>query len=168
MVGVPGAAVSNLDPPTLAVVTFGLAQCGAARLLYGPLRRVLRRPAVWAPVALLNLSALTIFLWHQTAMIAVTAVGLLAGHPLPGLHTAPHDLGWVLARPAWLPAFALVLLVCGAAFRPYEQPRTGSSPGHEPSWAGTSGPGRVRPVTPEEGGGVPGQPPGRAAAARRV
>ena len=29
MVGVPGAAVSNLNPPTLAAVTFGLAQCGA-------------------------------------------------------------------------------------------------------------------------------------------
>jgi peptidoglycan/LPS O-acetylase OafA/YrhL len=146
MVGVPGAAVSNLDPPTLAVVAFGLAQCGAARLLSGPLRRVLRRPAVWAPVALLNLSALTIFLWHQTAMIAVTAVGLLAGRPLPGLHTAPHDLGWVPARAAWLPAFALVLLVCRAAFRAYEQPRTGMS--------SSRGPERTT--------------PGRAAAARRV
>ena len=29
MVGVPGATISNLDPPTLAAVTFGLAQCGA-------------------------------------------------------------------------------------------------------------------------------------------
>ena len=44
MVGVPGAAISNLNPPTLAAVTFGLAQCGAALLLLGPLRRVLRRP----------------------------------------------------------------------------------------------------------------------------
>ena len=31
MVGVPGEGMSNLDPPTLAVVTFGLAQCGQAR-----------------------------------------------------------------------------------------------------------------------------------------
>ncbi|WP_327044994.1 acyltransferase [Microbispora sp. NBC_01189] len=30
MVGVPGAPVSNQAPPTLAAVTFGLAQCGAA------------------------------------------------------------------------------------------------------------------------------------------
>lgn len=42
MVGVPGAAISNLNPPTLAAVTFGLAQCGAALLLLGPLRRVLQ------------------------------------------------------------------------------------------------------------------------------
>ncbi|GLX01457.1 acyltransferase [Microtetraspora sp. NBRC 16547] len=125
MVGVPGAAVSNLDPPTLAVVIFGLAQCGAALLLTGPLRRVLQRPAAWAPVALVNLSAMTIFLWHQSAMIVVTAIGMLAGTPLPGLHTVPDGSGWVLARLAWLPAFALALLVCWAAFRTHEQRRPG-------------------------------------------
>ncbi|MDJ0343446.1 acyltransferase [Streptomyces sp. H10-C2] len=123
MVGVPGAKISNLNPPTLAAVTFGLAQCGAALLLLGPLRRVLKRPAAWAAVALANLSAMTIFLWHQTAMIAVTAVGLLAGGALPGLHTVPDGPGWVVARLAWLPVFAAALLVCWAAFRTYEQRR---------------------------------------------
>ncbi|MEU8675744.1 acyltransferase [Streptomyces sp. NPDC048560] len=127
MVGVPGAAVSNLDPPTLAVVTFGLAQCGAALLLLGPLRRLLARPALWAAVALANLSAMTLFLWHQTAMMAVAATGLSAGGPLPGLHTVPDGPVWVLARLAWLPVFALALLVCRSAFRSYEQGRSGSS-----------------------------------------
>lgn len=123
MVGVNGAPVSNLDPPTLAAVTFGLAQCGAALLLLGPLRRMLVRPAVWAAVALANLSAMTLFLWHQTAMMAVTAIGLLAGGPLPGLDCVPHDGSWVLARLAWLPAFAVALLVCWAAFQSYERAR---------------------------------------------
>ena len=54
----------------------------------------------------MNLSAMTVFLWHQTALMAVTAVGLLAGEPLPGLHTVPDGFGWVLARLAWLPVFA--------------------------------------------------------------
>ncbi|WP_285777438.1 acyltransferase [Microtetraspora sp. NBRC 13810] len=134
MVGVPGAAASNLDPPTLAVVTFGLAQCGAALLLLGPLRRVLRRPAVWVAVALVNLSAMTVFLWHQTAMIAVTAIGMVASGPLPGLHTVPDDFGWVLARLAWLPAFALALLVCCAAFRVHEQ-RAGAERERRPAGA---------------------------------
>ncbi|MFE4370302.1 acyltransferase [Streptomyces sp. NPDC056835] len=123
MVGVPGAGISNLNPPTLAAVTFGLAQCGAALLLLGPLRRLVARPAAWAAVALVNMSAMTVFLWHQTAMIAVTALGLLAGAPLPGLHTAPDGPGWVLARLAWLPVFAVALLVCWTAFRTYEQRR---------------------------------------------
>ncbi|MER6924444.1 acyltransferase, partial [Streptomyces spiralis] len=120
MVGVPGATVSNLDPPTLAAVTFGLAQCGLALLVRERLGRAMRRPLAWAAVALVNLSAMTIFLWHQTALMATTATGLLAGR-LPGLHTLPDGLGWVAARLAWLPVFALALAVCWAAFRGFEQ-----------------------------------------------
>ncbi|MFG2723621.1 acyltransferase [Streptomyces canus] len=120
MVGVPGASVSNLNPPTLAAVTFGLAQCGLALLLRDRLRRGMRRPPVWAAVALVNLYAMTIFLWHQTALMATTATGLAAGR-LPGLHTVPEGLGWVAARLAWLPVFVLALAVCWSAFRSFEQ-----------------------------------------------
>ncbi|MEU6080135.1 acyltransferase [Streptomyces sp. NPDC047108] len=128
MVGVPGAPVSNLNPPTLAAVTFGVAQCGLALLLLGPLRRLMRRPAAWAAVALVNLSAMTIFLWHQTALMAVTTTGLLAG-PLPGLHTVPGEPGWTAARLAWLPVFGVALAVCWAVFHPYEQGRRRRSRG---------------------------------------
>ena len=120
MVGVPGAPVSNLNPPTLAAVTFGLAQCGLALLLRDRLRRAMSRPLVWAAVALVNLSAMTVFLWHQTALMATTATALLAGR-LPGLHTLPDGLGWVAVRLCWLPLFALALALCWAAFRHHEQ-----------------------------------------------
>ncbi|MDX3798173.1 acyltransferase [Streptomyces sp. AK04-3B] len=120
MVGVPGAAVSNLNPPTLAAVAFGLAQCGLALLLRDRLRRAMRRPLAWAAVALVNLSAMTVFLWHQTAMMATTATALTAGR-LPGLHTVPDGLDWVAARLLWLPVFGLALLVCWAAFHGLEK-----------------------------------------------
>ncbi|MFJ5305516.1 acyltransferase [Streptomyces sp. NPDC088350] len=120
MVGVPGSTISNLDPPTLAAVTFGLAQCGLALLLRDRLRRTMSRPLVWSAVALVNLSAMTIFLWHLTALMATTAATLPAGH-LPGLHTLPDNLTWVAARVAWLPVFALALAICWTAFRTYEQ-----------------------------------------------
>ncbi|MFF7161126.1 acyltransferase [Streptomyces sp. NPDC008086] len=120
MLGVPGAGISNLNPPTLAAVAFGLAQCGLALLLREPLRRAMSRPLAWAAVALLDLSAMTVFLWHQTALMATTATLLPTGH-LPGLHTAPDDLGWVAARLAWLPLFTLALALCWTAFRGYEQ-----------------------------------------------
>ncbi|MFG3717093.1 acyltransferase [Streptomyces massasporeus] len=143
MVGVPGGGMSNLDPPTLAVVTFGLAQCGLALLLRERLRQATRRPVVWAAVALVNLSAMTVFLWHQTALMATTATGLLAGR-LPGLHTPPDGLGWVGVRLLWLPVFALALAVCWAAFRSFE--RGGGGRGrrsrvvrsHRPSDRGTA------------------------------
>ncbi|MGW0998496.1 acyltransferase family protein [Streptomyces sp. NPDC002523] len=120
MVGVPGAAVSNLNPPTLAAVTFGLAQCGLALLLRDRLRTAMRRPLAWAAVALVNLSAMTIFLWHQTALMATTATALLFGR-LPGLHTRPDSVSWVAARIGWLPVFFLVLTLCWTAFQSLEQ-----------------------------------------------
>ncbi|MFJ7592757.1 acyltransferase [Streptomyces sp. NPDC097617] len=121
MVGVPGAPISNLNPPTLAAAAFGLAQCGLALLVREALARAMRRPTAWAKVALVNLSAMTVFLWHQTAMMAVTALGLLFSADLPGLHTVPDSAGWIAARLLWLPVFAAALMVCWAAFRTYEQ-----------------------------------------------
>nr|WP_078871465.1 acyltransferase [Streptomyces caatingaensis] len=138
MVGVPGAAVSNLSPPTLAAVCFGLAQCGLALMLRAPLRRVLRRPLPWAAVALTNLSAMTVFLWHQTAMMAVTAAALAAG-PVPGLHTAPDGPGWLAARLAWLPVFALALLVLRRIFGRFERPRAGHRARKSRTWRATTG-----------------------------
>ncbi|MGW1762854.1 acyltransferase family protein [Streptomyces sp. NPDC002073] len=146
MVGVPGGSISNLSPPTLAAVAFGLAQCGLALLVREPLARTMRRPLAWAAVALVNLSAMTVFLWHQTAMMAVTALGLLVSSDLPGLHRAPDGPAWIAARLLWLPLFALALSVCWSAFRTYEQkPRRRTRP------RGTAV-GRLRPMAVKEAG----------------
>jgi hypothetical protein len=120
MVGVNGARISNLNPPTLAVVTFGVAQVGLALLLREPLARWMRRPVAWAAVATANLSAMTLFLWHQTAFLAVTMAGLVAGR-LPGLHTAPAGPAWIAERLAWLPVFAAMLAVLWLVFRRAER-----------------------------------------------
>ncbi|MGW4686088.1 acyltransferase family protein [Streptomyces sp. NPDC004244] len=143
MVGVPGAALSNLSPPSLAAVCFGVAQCGLGLLLCGPIRRVTGQTAepvpvlppdrageparataglfLWAAVALLNLSAMTVFLWHQTALLVTTVVSVGSGQHFPGLHTVPDSPHWVLCRLAWLPVFAGVLAVCWLAFRDLER-----------------------------------------------
>ncbi|MFI0982743.1 acyltransferase family protein [Streptomyces sp. NPDC021093] len=143
MVGVPGSVISNLSPPTVAAVAFGLAQCGGALLLCGPLRRLVgqrsgtgasqlpdlgdrrARPAhfLWAGVVLLSMSALTVFLWHQTAMLTTTLVTLGLGAFLPGLHTSPDGPAWVLLRLAWIPIFGAVLLAFRTLFQSYERPR---------------------------------------------
>jgi hypothetical protein len=91
-------------------------------LLRGPLARWMRRPLAWAAVATANLSAMTLYLWHQTAFLAITAGGLAIG-PRPGLLTAPSSALWVAQRLAWLPAFAAALAVLWAVFHWAERRR---------------------------------------------
>ena len=120
MVGVNGAHISNLNPPTLAAVTFGIAQCGLALLLRDRLAHLMRRPLAWAAIAMVNLSAMTLFLWHQTAFITVNSLGLLAGR-VPGLLTAPASAQWVAERLIWLPVFAVTLSALWLTFRRAER-----------------------------------------------
>jgi len=131
MVVVNGAPISNLNPPTLAAVTFGIAQAGLALLVRDRLARWMRQPLAWAAVAVVNLSAMTLFLWHQTAMLAVTMTALPAGR-LPGLTTAPAGGWWIAERLAWLPAFAAVLAIAWLVFRRAERPWRGASVGRKP------------------------------------
>jgi hypothetical protein len=123
MVGVPGAAVSNLSPPTLAAVAFGLAQTGLAVLLHGPLTRWTRRPRPWTAVRAANRSAMTIFLWHQTALMTATVGTLAAFGSLDGLHTEPDQPVWVAERLPWLLVFAAVLTAIRAVAGGLERPR---------------------------------------------
>ncbi|MDI2131986.1 acyltransferase family protein [Yinghuangia seranimata] len=122
MVGVPRAAISNLNPPTLAAVAFGTAQVGLAMLVRDRLACLMRRPALWTAVALANLSAMTVFLWHQTAMMTTTLTARAAG-TVPGLHTIPDHSLWIMERLAWLPVFGMVLAGLWALFHRFERPR---------------------------------------------
>lgn len=117
-VGVPGDRWSNLAPPSLFALALAAAQLGAFLLLRPQLVRLLRRPAVWAPVAMINLTAMTVYCWHQTAMLLVTFVGLLAGR-LPGLLDAPTG-DWPWHRLLWLPVFALALAGLTRVFHHFE------------------------------------------------
>jgi hypothetical protein len=159
MVGVNGAAISNLNPPTLAAVTFGVAQVGLALLLRPRLARLMRRPLAWASVALVNLSAMTLFLWHQSAFLAVTMAGAMAGR-LPGLLTPPSGAVWIAERLAWLPAFAAALAAAWLLFHRFERPRASRRPAG-PSPAGPS------PAGPP-GGEVSPRPPSAAPAGSRA
>ncbi|GAA2357240.1 acyltransferase [Dactylosporangium salmoneum] len=135
-VGVPGDRFSNLDPPSLFAMALASAQLGLYLLVRPWLAGVLRRPAAWAPVALLNLAAMTVFLWHQTALLLVTFAALPAGRPRGLLD--PPDGTWPLARLLWLPAFAAALAALTAVFHRFEAIR------REPLPGGRDDPQRVR------------------------
>ena len=69
MVGLPGDEISNMSPPTVALLSQGLALVGLAALARGPMARVLARPRVWRAVVTAGAFAMTAFLWHLTALL---------------------------------------------------------------------------------------------------
>ncbi|MFD8480671.1 acyltransferase [Kitasatospora sp. NPDC059673] len=121
MVGVPGAARTNSHPPSLLVLALASVQGGAAMLLKDRLGRALRRPLLWLPVVVVNLGAMTIFCWHQTAMFLTALAGSRLG-AVPGLTAAPDSGLWALSRPAWLPVFAVLLALIGRWARRFDAP----------------------------------------------
>jgi fucose 4-O-acetylase-like acetyltransferase len=125
MVGVPGTGRTNAHPPSLLVLALAACQSGLAILLRDRFDALLRRrPGLWAAVAIANLSAMTIFCWHQIALMTLSGgAQALAPGAVPGLHTPPVDLGWVLQRLGWLPVYVAVLAGFVVLARRYEMPR---------------------------------------------
>jgi len=104
MVGVPGEDVANNAPPTITLIALGIAQCGLALLLRARVARWAERPAVLRSVIALNLNAMTMLLWHFTALILVAVVVL----PLGVVPVYPDgSLAW------WLTRIGAVLVLCG-------------------------------------------------------
>ncbi len=119
MIGVPGEALSNSMPPTLALLTLGIAQTGFALALEPAMRRLLARPRLWTGVVLVNGMIMTIYLWHLTAFVLVMiAAWALGGF---GLHVVPGTATWWLERPLWFATYIAALLPLIALFARYEQ-----------------------------------------------
>jgi fucose 4-O-acetylase-like acetyltransferase len=106
MVSLPGAALQNPSPPSVALVTLAVAQVALAALVAGPAERWLRRPGPWAAVIGLNTVVLTVYLWHMAAALlgafALDALGVL---PPSDVRTG----AWWLGRVPWIAALAVVL-----------------------------------------------------------
>jgi hypothetical protein len=113
MVGMPGDAISNLGPPTAPVVAQSVAQVCVVLALHGALTRWASSGAGQAVVAPLARHAMTVYLWHLTAMFAVVGVVLVGlDQRLP----QPWTADWWASRPVWFAAFFLVLLLLGRIF----------------------------------------------------
>ncbi len=104
MVGLPGEPISNMSPPTLALLAQGLAIIGATSLLRGPAARALARPRVWRVVLLAAPFAMTAFLWHLTALM----VGLMGARSLHLRLPEPGTGMWWLTRPLWFAALGVL------------------------------------------------------------
>ncbi|MGV9307555.1 acyltransferase family protein [Nonomuraea sp. NPDC004354] len=115
MIGLPGAGMSNMAPPTLAVLAVGVGQIGLATLLRPWITRLrTERLVAWAGPRMM-----TVYLWHMPALFAVSGVvvvGLGVGTPAPG------GLGWLAGWPVWFGALCLVIWPLLRMFARFEEP----------------------------------------------
>ena len=118
MVGMPGEKVSNMAPPTLALLCHGLWLVGAVELLKGPGARFAGRAGVWRKVVAANGVAMTAFLWHLTAMLGVYGAMLALGLTPPD----PATAAWWSQVPVRVAAAVVLTAALVAAFRRFEQP----------------------------------------------
>lgn len=129
MVGLATDEFSNMDPPTLPILTLTIWEIGLALWLRGPVARWLSRRRPWAAVVGINSVIMTAFLWHLSVLVAVVGVAFPLGFPQPEVGTA-H---WWLLRPLWIvllavPLIAVVALIGGVERRGLMRRHEGSAP----------------------------------------
>ena len=96
LVTVDGQAVSNMTPPSLLLAGHAIV-LSLLFVAFGPVcAAIARRPAVWRLVVIGNRGAMTLYLWHMPALLAVVYVG--------------HVLGFDRSDPGQ-PGFATLVLV---------------------------------------------------------
>ncbi|WP_084958146.1 acyltransferase family protein [Thermoactinospora rubra] len=115
MIGLPGAEISNMAPPTLAMLAVAFGQVGLATLLRPWLLRLpTGRVVAWAGPRMM-----TVYLWHMPALFAVTGVVVV----VLGVDTpAPGGPLWLLGWPLWLGLLGLVMWPLLRAFSRFEEP----------------------------------------------
>ncbi len=118
MVSYDGEKLSNLAPPTVVLLAFGVAQAGVLLMLRAPVRRWLERPRVWGAVIAGGAVAMTAFLWHFSALIAMYVAWHLAFSPMP----EPTTATWWLVRIPQLVVFLALVAGLVAVFRRFDRP----------------------------------------------
>jgi Domain of unknown function (DUF4383) len=117
MVGLPGED-SNMSPPTVCIVALTVWQAALLMLARGRVSAWLARRLPWTAVIAVGSMAMTLYLWHLTAMVALYGLVLAVGGPLP----TPGTGWWWATRPLWLALLAGVLVPVALALSRFERP----------------------------------------------
>jgi hypothetical protein len=119
MVGVPGAGVTNMTPPTFAIAMLGIIQLGIILGTQPAVRRLTARVRAWHAVVAVSGVIMTLYLWHLSAMSLVAAAGLFTFDGAI-FKIEPGTGVWWITRPVWLVVLAAVALVLVALFARFE------------------------------------------------
>ncbi len=132
MVGLPGETVSNMAPPTVALLAQGIGIAGVAVLLRPAMARVLARPRAWLAVVVAAPFAMTAFLWHLTALMLVLLALRWRGIDQPAVASA----AWWATRPLLFAVLAAVTAAFVALFVRFDRgPRAPATPDGQGPWA---------------------------------
>ena len=118
MVGCCGDRISNMAPPTLAILALGVSQIGLAMLLRPTITRWLSRNRPWKAVIGVNASIMTLYLWHLSALVITVAALFPLGFPQPTVGSG----FWWLTRPLWMASMAIPLAGLVSLFGRFERP----------------------------------------------
>jgi hypothetical protein len=117
MVGLPGEE-SNMTPPTVCIIALTVWQVALVMLARGRVTAWLARRRPWTLVIAVGSLAMTLYLWHLTAMVALYGLVLALGGPLP----VPGTGLWWATRPVWLALLAAVLTPMALLLSRFERP----------------------------------------------
>jgi hypothetical protein len=119
MVGVPGAGVTNMTPPTTAMFLLGLAQAGGIWATQHGEANLMANIRWWHPVVAVSGVIMTLYLWHLTALSLVGAIFL---NVFDGavFKVEPGTSLWWLSRPFWLLGLGAVTAGLVAVFARFE------------------------------------------------
>jgi peptidoglycan/LPS O-acetylase OafA/YrhL len=156
MVGLPGEA-SNMSPPTVCIIALAVWQVALVMLARGRVSAWLARRGPWSAVIAVGSMAMTLYLWHVTAMVGLYGLVLALNGPLP----TPGSWLWWATRPLWLALLALVLTPMALLLARFERPtRRPSRRFRRPPRCARPRP--PSPAAPAREPGLPGQPPAPA------
>jgi hypothetical protein len=129
LVGMPGEPISNMAPPTLVLALHAVWLVALIGWAWPYLDRWCHRPRAWIATCLMGGLAMTVYLWHLTALILLTVLEHVLGLDRP----APQDPWFWPATAVHVAVFLgltviVVLLAAPLEHRPIpwlERPTTG-------------------------------------------
>ncbi|MEW2505633.1 acyltransferase [Amycolatopsis sp. NPDC047767] len=120
MIGMPGAPVSNMSPPTVLLLFLAVGQLGLLLAFRPQLNALAARPGIGSALSWIGARFMTVYLWHMPALIVVSGVTVLGlGYATP----APGSVLWLVMAPAWFALCGAVLLVLLRLFSRFETQR---------------------------------------------
>ena len=112
MIGLPGTAVSNMNPPSVAVLALAAGQLGLLLAARPWIARFAERRQVARLVDAAAPSTMAVYLWHTPALVLTSAVVVAIGSDAPDVGT----LAWWAGVPLWTLGLMTALLVLVRAF----------------------------------------------------